>query len=68
MTRQSTVNHELDEVEGTCGRAYIFWITDVATIDGDACKIGIFLLRSDLTHNHGVGGGGIICLEGYLQI
>ena len=53
-TRQETVNHELDEVQGSCGRAYIPWITDAATINSNACMIGIFLLRSDLTHNHGL--------------
>ena len=53
-TIQYTVNHDLVEVDGTCGRAYIAWITDVATSNSDACTIGIFLLRSDLTHNHGV--------------
>ena len=53
-TRQDTINHELDKVEGTCGRAYIAWITDVATSDGDAYTIGILFLRLDLTHNHGV--------------
>ena len=53
-TIQDTVNHELDEVEGTCGRTYISGIIDAATSNGDACTIGIFLLRSDLTHNHGV--------------
>ena len=35
-------------------RAYIAWIADAATSDVDACTIGILLLRSDLTHNHGV--------------
>ena len=40
--------------KGTCGPAYIAWIADAATIDGDACTIGILFLRSDLTHNHGV--------------
>ena len=53
-TRQDTINNELEEVEGTCGRAYVAWIVDAATRDGDACPIGVFLLRSDLTHNHGV--------------
>ena len=42
------------KVEGTCGRAYIAWITDAATSDGDLCMIGILFLRSDLTHNHGM--------------
>ena len=54
MTRQGTVNHELDEVEGTCLCAYVTWISDAATSDGDACPIGIFLLMFDLTHKHGV--------------
>ena len=54
MTRQDTINCEIDKVEGTCGRAYISGITYSATSDNDACTIGIFLLRSDLTHNHGV--------------
>ena len=53
-TRKDTVNYELDEVEGTCGSAYISGIIDAATSNDDACMIGIFLLRSDLTHNHGV--------------
>ena len=51
---QDTFNYKLDEVEGTCGRAYISWIVDAATSDGDACTIGIFLLRSDLIHKHGM--------------
>ena len=38
----------------TCGRAYIAWITDTDTRNGDACTMGILLLRLDLTHNHGV--------------
>ena len=54
-TRQDTINHELDEVEVTCGRAYVAWISYAATIDSDECPIGIFLLRPDLTHNHDVG-------------
>ena len=54
MMRQDTVNHKLDQVDRTCGRAYIAGILDAASIYGDACTIGIFLLRSDLTHNHGV--------------
>ena len=53
-TRQYTVNHELDKVEGICGCAYISGITYAATSKCDACTIGIFLLRSDLTQNHGV--------------
>ena len=53
-TRQDTVNHEIDQVEITCRRAYISGITDTAASYGDACTIGIFLLRSDLTQNHGV--------------
>ena len=51
---QDTVNHELDKVEGTCVRAYVAWIAYAATSNDDVCTIGIFLLRSDLTHNHGV--------------
>ena len=54
LTRQDTVYHELDKVEGTRGRAYISGITDAATSDGGACTIWKFLLRSDLTHKHGV--------------
>ena len=53
-TRQDTVNRKLYEVEGTYGRAYVTWIADMTTSDGDACPIVIFLLRSDLTRNHGV--------------
>ena len=53
-TRQDTVNNELDQVGITCGRAYISGITDAAARYGDACMIGIFLLRSDFTYNHGV--------------
>ena len=49
-----TVNHELNQVERTCWRAYISGITDVAARYGDTCTIGVFLLSSDLTHNHGV--------------
>ena len=51
---QETFNHELDEVEGTCGSAYIAGITDAAAINGYACTIGIFLLSLEITHNHGV--------------
>ena len=53
-TRQETVNHELDQIKRTCGRSYISKITDAAARNGDACTIGIFLLRSDFTNNHGV--------------
>ena len=53
-TRRDGVNHELDEVEGTCGHAYIAEITDAAARNGDTCMIWIFLLRLDFTHNHGV--------------
>ena len=52
--RQDTVNHELDKVEGNCGCDYVAWIADAATSNGNSYPIGIFLLRSDLTHNHGV--------------
>ena len=52
--RQDTVNHEIEQVNITCGSAYIARITDSVASYGDACTIGIFLLRSDLTHNHGV--------------
>ena len=54
MTRQKTFNYELDEVDGTCWRAYIAWVADLSTRDGDACPIGILFLRFDLTYNHGV--------------
>ena len=54
LMRQNTVNHYLEQVEITCGRAYISGITDAAASYGNACTIGLFLLRSDLTHNHGV--------------
>ena len=53
-TIQDTVNEELDEVEGTCGRAYIAWVADLDTSDCDACLIGILLLRFYLTYHHGV--------------
>ena len=53
-TRQENVNNELDQVKITCGRAYIAEIIDPVARYGDACTIGIFLLRSDLTQNHGV--------------
>ena len=53
-TRQNTVNQDIENVEGTCGRAYIVWIKDAANSDCYECKIGIFLLGSDLTHNYGV--------------
>ena len=43
MTRHDTVNDKIDEVEGTCGRAYIAWVEDLATRNGDACTIGILL-------------------------
>ena len=54
MTRHETVNNELCEVEGTCGHDYIAWIIDAANSGGDVFTVGIFLLMSDLTHNHGV--------------
>ena len=53
-TRKDTVNDESEEVEVTCGHAYIDWVADLDTRDGDACPIGILLLRFDLTYNHGV--------------
>ena len=53
-TIQDTVNHELDQVNRRCGRAYIAGIIDTAARYGDACITRIFLLRSDFTHNHGV--------------
>ena len=53
-TRQDTVNNKLDQVKRTCGRAYIAGIKYADASYGDACTIGIFLLRSDLTYNHGV--------------
>ena len=53
-TRQDTVNYELEQVERTCELAYTSGITYVASRYGDVCTIGIFLLMSDLTHNHGV--------------
>ena len=43
-TRQDNVKHEIDEVEVTCGRAYISRITNAATSNGDACTIGVFRL------------------------
>ena len=51
-TRQDTVNDELEKVKGTCGCAYITWVAYLATSDSDVCKIGILLLRFDLTYNH----------------
>ena len=53
-TQDGTVNHELDEVEGTYGRAYISVITYAAASVSDACTIGIFLLRSHFTPYHGL--------------
>ena len=53
-TRQENINNDLDQVKRTCGRAYIAEIIDPVARYGDACTIGILLLRSDLTHNHGV--------------
>ena len=53
-TRQDTVNNELDQIERTCGRAYISGITYAADSYCDAYTIGMFLLRSDLTHKYGV--------------
>ena len=47
-TRKDTVNNELDEVEETCGHAYIDWVSDLDTRDGDTCPIGILLLRSQV--------------------
>ena len=52
--RQDTVNHNIYQVERTCGSAYIAGITDAATSDGDACTIRVFLLGLDLKHNHWV--------------
>ena len=52
--RQNNVNRYLDEVKVTCRRAYIYGITYAASSNGDVCTIGIFILRSDLTYNHGV--------------
>ena len=54
MTRQNTVNDDLDEVEGTCWSIYISGEVDLATSNGDVCPIGIFLMRFDLAYNHGV--------------
>ena len=54
VKRQDTVNHELDQFERTCGRSYIYRITDAASSDSDACTTGIFIFRSDFTNNHGV--------------
>ena len=53
-TRQETVNNKIDELEGTCGRTYISWIAYADNSNSDACTIGILILRSDLTHNHGM--------------
>ena len=53
-TTQDTVNHEIDQVDRTCGCAYISGIIDSASGNGDVYTISIFLLRSDFTHNHGV--------------
>ena len=53
-TRQVTVNYDIEQDEKTCGHAYIARVTDAAARDGDACTVGIFLLRSDFTRNHGV--------------
>ena len=54
MTRQNTVNYELDKVEGTCWRTYIAGVSDLDTSDGDVCTIGILLTRFYLAYNHGV--------------
>ena len=50
--RQNTVNRDLDQVNRTCGRAYIDGIIDAAASGSDACTIGIFLLRFYFKHNH----------------
>ena len=52
--RQNTVNDKFDKVEGTCWRTYISGVAYLATRNGDACPIGILLMRFDLTDNHGV--------------
>ena len=52
--RHNTVNDEFDEVEGTGWHTYISRVTNLATSDGDACSIGILLMRFDLADNHGV--------------
>ena len=54
LTRQNTVNGELDKVEGTCWRTYIAGLAYLATSDGDACPIGILFMRFDLAYNYGV--------------
>ena len=53
-TIQNTVNDEFDEVEGTGWRTYIARVANLATSDGDVCSIGIFLMRFNLSDNHGV--------------
>ena len=53
-TRQDIVNYAIDEAEGTYGHAYIAEITEAAANNSDVCTIGILLLRSEFTHNHGV--------------
>ena len=35
-------------------RTYIPRVANLTTCDGDACLIGIFFVRFDLTDNHGV--------------
>ena len=52
VTRQKTVNDEFDEVEGTGWCTYIAGVANLATRDGDACSIGIFLMRLNLAYNH----------------
>ena len=51
-TIQNTVNDEFDEVERTGWRTYISGIAHLATVDGDACLIGISLMRFNLADNH----------------
>ena len=53
-TKQDTVNNDFYRVKRTCVRAYISETTNAAASYGNACTIGILILRSDLTHNHGV--------------
>ena len=51
---QDTVDHELDQIERTGGSADVARVLYMATRQGDPGTVGIGLLRSDFTNNHGV--------------
>ena len=50
MTRQHTVDHQLNKFKRSSWGGHIAVVVDVATIDCDACLVGVILARADLTH------------------